>query len=756
MMDYNCAIDNYRAALKVRPGHVPAITSLVVRRAYICDWGHYADGDYARLEHLSMEQVNGVDRPAMTPFHALTLPFKPHYILQLAKAYARNAMRSAQMNEIPTFTHRAAWKNKRPSVLKIGYLSCDFGDHPVGRFFAPVPQSHTAEVEVVLYALNPSDNSAWRKHVERTAANFVDLSTTGMRAAAERIYSDGIHILVDLMGYTGGAFAVNRDAIMAARPAPMAISMLGYPSTVGSDFIDYVVTDRIITPPEVKAHFVEKFMYVPYSYQVNSQSIEGDVVAADAKDRGAAGRADYGLPPADSGALVLSCFNSLYKIDPAVLTVWVNVLRRVPGSVLWLLNMPDQAKRQIVEEAGARGLAEQRLIFSDAVPHPQHLQRAGLADIFLDTLNYNAHTTATDALWTGVPLVTVAASDKMQSRVAAGLTTAAGFPESVMHSLAQYEDEVVDLARVTAEDKQLQRKRLDSTRRRMLEARHESPYFDSASWVRCFEVGLRKAWKYRRRLETKPELGTLPHIVIDPGSCIARNDDWSSDSRKRFTPDPVRPVRGQRRQQQQEDQQDRQQHLQSNDAVSPDRPGQVADGNDPLPSSAHLLPASAPYVEQAKKNPVGEQPDGHKCTTGDECSSAFCAERCCSAIASASGGCTKCDTLGACSDCDTEHVLFADACRPRGASPWTNIEDVLATELPELRSVGDRLPSALRPRRRALASSSTVDDAGLETAEDMSDARKQLRKLVGQLREAVAEQPDAMNARLRDHGLELV
>ena len=751
-MDYNCAIKNYRAALAIRPGHVPAITSLVVRRAYICDWGHYVDGDYARLEHLSVEQVDGrsfVDRPAMTPFHALTLPFKPHYILQLAKAYARNALRSVQMNQIPTFTHRIAGKNKRPSVLKVGYLSCDFGDHPVGRFFAPVPQSHTAGVEVTLYALNPSDNSVWRKHVERTAAKFVDLSTTGMRAAAERIYSDGIHILVDLMGYTGGAFAVNRDAIMAARPAPLAISMLGYPSTVGSDFIDYVVTDRIITPPDVKEHFVEKFMYVPYSYQVNSLSIEDDVVAAtEANGNGAADRADYGLPPVDSGKLVISCFNSLYKIDPAVLTVWVNVLRRVPGSVLWLLNMPDQAKHQILEEAGARGLSGQRLIFSDPVPHPQHLQRAGLADIFLDTLNYNAHTTATDALWTGVPLVTVAASDKMQSRVAAGLTTAAGFPEAVMHSLAQYEDEVVDLARQTVENKQVQRKRLSSTRRRMLEARHESPYFDSASWVRCFEVGLLKAWKYRRRLETKPELGVLPHIVIDPGSCIRPKFERSSDSRKRFIPDLVRPLRRQR-QRNQDDQQSRHQHLESNGGSTPHKTAQVSDGNDPLPYSAPS-PPPAPNVPQ-DTDPMSLKPAGRLCNSGNECLSSFCAIRCCNASATASGGCTRCDALGDCSDCDTEHVLFADECRPRGVSPWVNASH----ELPEMRRVGDQLPAVLRERWRELASR-PVDRRQDAEQGGIINARKQLRNLVTQLREAVAEQPDAMNARLRDHGFGLM
>jgi protein O-GlcNAc transferase len=771
IFDYRCAIRNYRAALKLRPGHVPAITSLVVKRAYICDWGHYVDGDYARLELLSAEQVDGrspVDRPAMTPFHALTLPFQPLYILQLAKAYARNALRSAEMNQIPTFTHHSITADKRKTsqgkpVLKVGYLSCDFGDHPVGRLFSPVPQFHTDEVEVTLYALNPSDNSAWRRHVERTADRFVDLSTTGMRAAAEQIHADGIHILVDLMGYTGGAFAVNRDAIMAARPAPLAISMLGYPSTVGSDFVDYVVTDRIITPPEVKAHFVEKFMYVPYSYQVNSQSIEDNVVGKDAETKKANNvpiRADYGLPPQDSGALVLSCFNSLYKIDPPVLTVWVNVLRRVPGSVLWLLNMPDQAKHQILAEAGARGLANHRLVFSDPVPHPEHLARAGLADIFLDTLNYNAHTTATDALWTGVPLVTMAASDKMQSRVAAGLTTAAGFPESVMHSLHQYEDEVVDLARQSLEvlegkTEQLQRKRLESTRRRMLNVRHESPYFNSADWVRCFEVGLRKAWRYRRRQATKPELGALPHIVIDPDSCITP----TAASRDLFTPDLVKPLRNRRRWEQN-----------NQNEVAEVTPSENVPQID---TTADPLPPLVPSPQHKKRDKVTGpmKPAGRRCSSADECSSARCHERCCNTDGGASRGCIACDLLGDCADCDSEHVLFADACRPRGPSPWVAMqEEGAADESLEPRSVGARVPAALRQQQRTQTVASEVATATAlpgtapkarrsvavdheEGEEDLSSAREQLRHLVGQLREAVAEDPVSMEARLREqHG----
>lgn len=263
---------------------------------------------------------------------------------------------------------------------------------------------------------------------------------------------------------------------MASRPAPMALGMLGYPSTTGSDYIDYIVTDRVITPPEVANDFSEMFLYVPYSYQVNSQAMEDTILANTVHDKPKPTRQQFGLP---ENKIVLSCFNSLYKIDPAILSVWVNILRRVPNSVLWLLEMPPQAKPKILDEAAARGLDSDRIIFSGPVPHPEHLRRAGLADLFLDTLNYNAHTTATDALWTGVPLITVSAGNKMQSRVASGLSVAAGFPDNIAHSLTQYEDDVVALTSRAGLIK------LKDRRQRMLKVRKWSPYFDSQHWVSC-------------------------------------------------------------------------------------------------------------------------------------------------------------------------------------------------------------------------------------------------------------------------------
>ena len=436
--------------------------------------------------------------------------------------------------------------------------------------------------------------------------------------------------------------------------------------------------------------------------------------------------------------LVLSCFNSLYKIDPAVLTVWVNVLRRVPFSVLWLLNMPDQAKTQILSEAGARGLSADRLVFSNPVPHPEHLERAALADIFLDTLNYNAHTTATDALWTGVPIVTVAASDKMQSRVAAGLTTAAGFPEAVMHSLQQYEDEVVDLA---AQTLQGNRQRLEATRRRMLEVREESPYFKAEGWVRCFEVGLRKAWKFRRRKEVKG-LRSLPHIVVDPESCSApvAAGDVSADTRARFTPESVVPVR-----------------RRTETLVNP-----------PPPPPATKVPKK-PRVARASEDALKP---GERCHSSEECASEHCGERCCNEQGGASIGCLACDLLGDCVDCGTEYVLFADACRPRGPSPWIEAA-MLPTDFPAPREIGDRY-SGVRLNTPGLPpedaveedeEAGPVDERGVEESpagdeeqeEDdggLSAAREKLRVLVGQLREVVAEEP-SMADRLRKHGYEL-
>jgi len=345
------AIEAYRRAVGSDQNHPGAVAGLVHRLAYNCDWRDSA-ALQRRLEgSVRAELADERRRPALTPFHALTLPFAPTLILQLARAYARNAERSVKLNAVPDFgaqreRARRRAKGKRQKRIRVGYLGCDWGDHPVGRLFAPVPSLHNrSDFEVFCYALNPPDGSAWRVYVEGGGAaaceHWVPLTAIngGMAGAAKRIASDELNVLVDLMGFTGGQFAVARDLIMASRPAPLGVAMLGYPSTTGAAaWEQYMVTDAVITPSESKPHYDEKRLLMPHSYQVNSQALEHQVhanngrpasakqlAAAQQQERQAQRQATRASEHLPQDAVVLCDFNSLYKIDAAVLQVWPDV-----------------------------------------------------------------------------------------------------------------------------------------------------------------------------------------------------------------------------------------------------------------------------------------------------------------------------------------------------------------------------------------------------------------------------------------------
>ena len=326
-----------------------------------------------------------------------------------------------------------------------------------------------------------------------------------------------------------------------------------------------------------------------------------------------------------------------------------------------------------------------------------------------------------------------------------------------MHSLQQYEDEVVDLAAQTLQGK---RQRLEATRRRMLEVREESPYFKAEGWVRCFEVGLRKAWKYRRRKEVKG-LNSLPHIVIDPESCrapAASSEVLDDLTRALFTPEPVVPVR---------------RRTETVDQAVP-----ASQPTPPPPSPLAPTPPPTPATKVPKKSRVARAsgdalPPGERCHSSKECASEHCGERCCNEHGGASIGCLACDLLGDCVDCGAEFVLFADACRPRGPSPWIEAT-TLPTDVAAPREIGDlhsdhgtrRLKMPALPPEGVGEEDGEEEEAREEDADSenhsgtdeeacgVSAAREKLRELVSQLREAVAEEP-SMAERLRKHGYEL-
>jgi predicted O-linked N-acetylglucosamine transferase (SPINDLY family) len=296
---------------------------------------------------------------------------------------------------------------------------------------------------------------------------------------------------VDLKGYTGDS----RPAILTRRPAPIQVNYLGYPGTMGLEQIDYLLADRVVLPPELRVHCTEAVVYMPDCYQVNDSR---RAIAQHTPTR-----QELGLP---QSGFVFCCFNNNYKLTPALFDIWARLLLRVPGSVLWLLGGNLAAVRNLRGEAGRRGVDPARLVFAPRLASEEHLARHRLADLFLDTLPYNAHTTTSDALWAGLPVLTCM-GHAFPGRVAASLLQAIGLPELVTNSLADYEERAFELA--------TQPERLHELRVRLAHNRATAPLFDTLRFCRHLESAYTTMWQ-RHQAGLAPETFAVePRLVTE-------------------------------------------------------------------------------------------------------------------------------------------------------------------------------------------------------------------------------------------------
>jgi predicted O-linked N-acetylglucosamine transferase (SPINDLY family) len=330
------------------------------------------------------------------------------------------------------------------------------------------------QFEVIGYSYGRDDGSPMRARLARAFDRFTDIAHLSHREAAARIRADEIDILIDLKGYTANA----RPQICAFRPAPVQVSYLGYPASVGADFIDYIIVDEIVVPADQQAFFSEKLVHLPNCYQVNDSRRE---IAATVPSREQCGLPNQGF--------VFCSFNNSYKITPAFFDMWMRLLNGVPGSVLWLLESNRLLKSNLRREAAARGVDPDRLVFAPVAPPAEHLARHQHADLFLDNLPCNAHTTASDALWAGPPVLTCC-GDTFAGRVAASLLTAIGLPELVTASAEDYERTALALARDPP--------RLAGLREKLRQRRDTSPAFDLPRFARHIEAAYVRIWENRR------------------------------------------------------------------------------------------------------------------------------------------------------------------------------------------------------------------------------------------------------------------
>jgi predicted O-linked N-acetylglucosamine transferase (SPINDLY family) len=350
-------------------------------------------------------------------------------------------------------------KSRHRDKIKIGYYSPDFREHPVAHLLIELLELHDKnQFELFGFYFGPPDSSKMHKRISSAFNQFIDVELKSDKDIALMSREMGIDIAVDLTGFT----ALARTDIFSYRAAPIQVNYLGYPGTTGAEYIDYIIADPIIIPTECQQYYSEKVVYLPNSYQVNDRqrSITNKVFTKD----------ELGLP---KDSFVFCCFNNNYKITPNTFDGWVRILKAVKGSVLWLLEDNPIAALNLRKEAQFRGLDPNRLVFAKRIDPSEHLARQRAADLFIDTLPYNAHTTASDALWVGLPVLTCM-GESFASRVAASLLKAIELPELITTTQEQYEATAIELANNPEKFKDIKNK---LERNRLTTALFDTPRF---------------------------------------------------------------------------------------------------------------------------------------------------------------------------------------------------------------------------------------------------------------------------------------
>lgn len=444
---YPEAVPLLRRALQINPAGTAALGSLMYAQMACCDWSDRG----LLLEMIDREIRRGVW--VAQPFVLVGCSGSG----DLLRLSADLHMRATAPAPVDGVLHLLARTGRKK--LRIAYLSADFHPHATAYLIAELFELHDRNLfEVIAVSFGPDDNGALRTRIEAAVDQFFRVNDCTDQEIAELLVRERVDIAIDLKGFTQDS----RPGVFQYKPAPIVVNYLGFPGTMGAACFDYIVGDPVVTPFGHAAFYSEEIVQLPHSYQVNDRQRE---IATDTPLR-----QQHGLP---AEGFVFACFNNNYKITPELFDVWMRLLARVDGSVLWLLADNGAAVANLRREATTRGVNSDRLVFAPRAPLPQHLARHRLADLFLDTLPCNAHTTASDALWAGLPVLTCLGTT-FAGRVAASLLTAAGLPELITQDLASYEALALQLA---TDPVQLQNIRLKLDTQRDTSALFDTPQF---------------------------------------------------------------------------------------------------------------------------------------------------------------------------------------------------------------------------------------------------------------------------------------
>ena len=454
---FNESIINFKETLKINPELVTAEAEILFLTASI--------GDHSNFKNLDKESSRlGISTKSVEPFPGLSWVDNPLQQLQrsinyVAEKFMRDPINLPIKPEVP------------PKRIKIGYISGDFYNFPTMHLLAGMLEAHNRErFEIYAFSYVLRKNDKMRQRIKLGVDHFIDVNNLSSIEIAKLIQSNNIDISIDLNGYT----RKSRSEIFQYKMSPIQINYLGYPSTMGANFIDYIIADPVTIPDVSRNFYSEKIIYMPHTYQANDDKRK--IVRTNSK------RVDFNLP---EKGFVFCCFNQIYKISPKEFNIWMRLLRNVNNSVLWLIKSNKWVEQNFSKEAKRQGIDPLRIVFAEKLSHSEHLARHKHADLFIDTFNYNAHTTASDALWAGLPIVTKQGK-QFSARVTSSLLTACGLSELITKNEKEYEDLIYELA--------TNPKKLKTISLKLSENKKNKPLFNTKQYTNNFENGLQKAY----------------------------------------------------------------------------------------------------------------------------------------------------------------------------------------------------------------------------------------------------------------------
>ena len=452
------AVASYDKAIQLKPDIEYLFGIMLHTRMQLSDWSNFENN----VSELIKKIEQGVRSSHSFPTLSLTSSLPTHRKSAEMMMNDKNPY-NPSLGPIP--------KIPRSNKIRIGYFSADFREHPVSNLLAELFEMHDrSKFELIAFSFGPVSNDSMKERVAAAFDEFIDVRSYSDREIAILSRNLKINIAIDLGGHTEN----NRIGIFSYRASPIQVSYIGYLGTLGTDYIDYLVADKTIIPKQSQEHYSEKIVYLPNSFQVNDRR----KVISDKKFT----REELGLP---LEGFVFCCFNNNYKITPSIFDSWVRILNSVNGSVLWLINDYPTSAANLYKEAEVRGLDPNRLVFSQRRQLPEYLASYQSADLFLDTLPYNAGTTASDALWAGLPVVTCL-GESFASRMAASLLTAINLPELITNTRSEYEDLAIELATDPI--------KYNSIKSKLAENRLTTPLFDTPLFTRHLEDAYREMY----------------------------------------------------------------------------------------------------------------------------------------------------------------------------------------------------------------------------------------------------------------------